>query len=70
MNRTWIHYEICTEDEQGLYPFGSCYSTKSEAEAELRRYLSAHPTAFIITVVKTRCDVRRRGLQQRNLQAV
>jgi hypothetical protein len=67
MNRPWIHYEICTEDEQGLYPFGLHYSTKGEAEAELKTYLPENPTAFIITVVKTRCAER---IPHRFLQAV
>lgn len=71
MNTTWVHYEICTEDENGLDPFGLHYSTRREAEADLKIYLPAHPTAFIITVVKTRCSVRPHGgLQQRSLQAV
>ena len=58
MNTTWVHYEICTQDEQGLDPFGLHYSTKAEAEAELRLYLPAYPTAFIIIAVKTRCAER------------
>ena len=67
MTRTWIHYEISTENTQGLYPFGLHYSTKGAAEAELKIYLPENPTAFIITVVKTRCDERP---PHRFLQAV
>ncbi|NOS81301.1 MAG: hypothetical protein HOP32_06950 [Nitrospira sp.] len=71
MIRTWIHYEICTEDDEGLYPFGLHYSTKGEAEAGLKVYRPAHPSAFIITVVKTRSGVRPQGgLPQRSFQAV
>lgn len=55
MNQTWVHYEICTEDEQGLDPFGLHYSTRREAEDELKRYAHDHPNAFIIIAVKTRC---------------
>lgn len=58
MNKTWVHYEICMEDEQGLDPFGEHYETKAKAEAELRKYLPKYPTLFIITVVKTRCGER------------
>ena len=58
MNTTWVHYEICMEDEDGLAPFDYHYDTKAEAEAELRKYLPQYPTLFIITVVKTRCGER------------
>lgn len=67
MTTTWVHFEICTEDDQGLYPFGINYSTKGEAEADLRVYLPTHPTSFIITVVKTRCGDR---MPHRSLQLV
>ena len=58
MNTTWVHYEICMEDEHGLDPFGDHYETKAEAEAELKKYLPQYPTLFMIVVVKTRCGER------------
>lgn len=71
MNKTWVHYEICIEDERGLDPFGLHYSTRREAENELKIVAPDHPTAFIITVIKTRCGVRSHGgLQQRYLRSL
>ncbi|MEQ1562135.1 MAG: hypothetical protein ABL983_14640 [Nitrospira sp.] len=58
MSLAWVHYEICTEDDQGLDPFGLHYSTRGEAEAELRTYLPCYPGAFIVRVIATRCGAR------------
>jgi hypothetical protein len=67
MNRTWIHYEICTEDKYRFYPFGHQYSTMLEAEAALKLYLHEYPTAFIMFVEMTRCGER---VPHRSLQLV
>lgn len=67
MNRMWVRYDICTEDSQGLNPFGCSCSTKAEAEAELRTYSPYYPTAFIVRIVTTRC---RERIPHGSLQAV
>ena len=61
MKDTWVHYEICMEDEHGLDPLGLHYSDRAEAEAELQAYRTNpdYRTAFIVTVVATRCGSSR-----------
>lgn len=54
-----IYYEVVEEDEQGFNPFGSMYSSREEAERELREYLPKYPGAFIVRVTLTRLKSNR-----------
>jgi len=61
MNLTWVHYEICMEDEHGLFYFGPHYLDRAEAETKLQTYRTSpdYRTAFIVAVVATRCGASR-----------
>jgi len=59
--RTEIHFEICTEDEQGFNPIGVSYASRQEAEEALPTYRKRWGAVFVVRTTMTRVDQRQAG---------